>query len=446
MTTLQLAARNLLQARRRTGLLALAIGLVTMLLVLLLSVSQGISDTLVTSATSLSAGHVNVSGFYKSTPSDASPIITDVARLRRIVEQNTPGLAYVVQRHRGWAKLVSESGAAQTGLTGLDLAEEERFFANLRLAFESEYVDGGRDEVVGDVTKLGEPHTALLFASQAKKLGVRVGDVVTIQTETFGGANNTADVTVVAVAHDMGLLSGFTTFVPTSLVLELYQLQPDTSGALWVYLDDIAEAEAVMVHLRDVLAGEGFEIMDHQPAPFFFKFDGVAGEDWTGQRLDLTIWRDEVSYLTWVITAFDTVTWMLIGVLVVIVAIGIMNAMWNAVRDRTREVGTMRAIGMQRGGVLALFLTEAALLGLGATTLGATLGALLAFGIDAMEVPVPIEAMEAILLSDRIVLSIRPGTLLQAILALTGFTALSALWPSWRASRVPPITALGHAD
>lgn len=446
MTTLAIAGRNLLQARRRSSLLALAIGLVTMLLVLLLSVSQGISDNLVTSATSLSAGHVNVSGFYKSTPADAAPIIKDVARLRAIVERETPGLDYVVQRHRGWAKLVSEAGAVQTGLTGIDLAEEQRFLSSLRLAPESEYVDGGREEVLGDLSALADPHSALLFANQARQLGVRVGDVVTIQTETFGGRTNTADVTVVAVAHDLGLLSGWSSFVPTPLLLELYQLQPDTSGALWVYLEDIDEAESVMVQLREVFAREGFAVMDHQAAPFFFKFDGVAGEDWTGQKLDLTIWRDEVSFLTWVITAFDTVTWLLIGVLVVIVAVGIMNAMWNAVRDRTREVGTLRAIGMQRGQILRLFLAEAGLLGLGATTAGALAGAVVALTVDAMELPVPLEAMEAILLSETVVLSVRPTTLLLAVVALTTFTAGSAIWPSWRASRLPPVTALGHAD
>jgi len=48
---LRIAYRNLVQARRRTTLLSLAVGLVTMLLVVLLSISRGIEDNLVKAAT-----------------------------------------------------------------------------------------------------------------------------------------------------------------------------------------------------------------------------------------------------------------------------------------------------------------------------------------------------------------------------------------------------------
>ena len=36
-----------------------------------------------------------------------------------------------------------------------------------------------------------------------------------------------------------------------------------------------------------------------------------------------------------------------------------MNTLWIAIRERTREIGTLRAIGMQRARVLAMFLIEA---------------------------------------------------------------------------------------
>jgi len=74
-----IAYRNLVQAKRRTLLLGLALASVTMLLVMLLSWSSGISETMVRSATALSSGHVNVGGFYKSTPSDTAPLVVDVA-------------------------------------------------------------------------------------------------------------------------------------------------------------------------------------------------------------------------------------------------------------------------------------------------------------------------------------------------------------------------------
>lgn len=440
------ALRNLVQARRRSLLLGLAIGLVTMLLVLLSSLSAGIRDNLIEEATTMSSGHVTVGGFFKPSPTTAAPLVAHVGEIRAIVEQNTPGLDYVVLRGRGWGKIASPTGATQAGLSGLHVADESRFFERLELARESEYKEGGRDEVVGDARRLAEPNTVVLFAGQARRLDVGVGDVVTVQTETFGGQTNTVDLTVVAVARDLGLLSTFAVFVPQQVILDLYRLDDDTTGAIWVYLDDIERADETMAHLRRVFAEKGYPLIDHQPVPFFFKFETVAGEDWTGQKLDVTTWEDEVSFLTWVITAFDTVTWFLIAILVVIIAVGIMNAMWNAVRERTREIGTMRAIGMRRSRVLLLFLTEALLLGLISTGLGAIAGAAGALAIDAAEIAVPIEAMSAILLSDTLNLSVHASSLVGAIVALTLFTVLAAAWPAVRAARLPPIQAIGHTE
>jgi putative ABC transport system permease protein len=443
---LSIALRNLMQSPRRTLLLGLAIGLVTTFLVLLLSLSRGINENLVTSATTMSAGHVNVAGFWKPTTGTAFPIVTGVAKVREVVEKSTPGLDYVVERHRGWGKVVSETGSVQSGLTGLVAAEESRFFDRLILAEEKEYKDGGSEQVLGDPRRLSEDDTIVLFAGQAKKLGVGVGDVVTIKTETMSGASNTADATVVAVARDLGLLSSFSVFVPKSLVLNLYQLNDDTTGALWVYLKDIEKSEETSVIVRGALIDAGFLLRDHESNPFFFKFEAVQGEDWTGQKLDVTWWQDEVSFLTWVLTAFDTVTWSLTLILVVIIAVGIMNAMWNAVRERTREIGTMRAIGMTQTRVLVLFLLEALFLGLGATTAGATLGAAIALGVDAARIPVPSDAVRTILLSNELNLSVQLNSLLTAVVFLTAFTGLSALWPAIRASRLQPVKALTHTE
>ena len=63
-TLVLIAARNLIQHRKRSLLLGLAICSVTVLLVLLSSVSNGIMDTMMRAANTLSSGHVNVGGFF----------------------------------------------------------------------------------------------------------------------------------------------------------------------------------------------------------------------------------------------------------------------------------------------------------------------------------------------------------------------------------------------
>lgn len=441
-----IAWRNLVQARRRTLLLSTAIGMVTTLLVLLLSLSQGIADNLVKSATTLSAGHVVVAGFYKPSPSQAIPLVTDASKVRAVIESATPGLDYIVTRGRGWGKFVGPGGTVQSGYAGINLQDDSRFLDTLQLAAQDEYKEGGKPEVLGDPRRLSEPGAVVIFVNQAKRLEVDVGDAITFVTETNDGRTNTVDLTVVAVARDLGMLSSWSVLGNAETLRKVYKLKDDTTGAFWVYLDDIEQADAVMNTLRVSLAQAGFQLMDHDPNPFFFKFESVAGEDWTGQKLDVTIWRDEVSFLVRILDVFNLVSAFIAAVLLVIVAIGIINTMFNIVRERTREIGTMRAIGSHRRNVLMMFLVEATLLGLIATTGGSVVGAGLALAIDAAAFPAPIDAMKAILLSDTIQLAVRPATLVQVIAVLTTCTGLSALWPALLGARLRPIVALGYTS
>lgn len=443
-TFVAIALRNLVQARRRTLVLSIALGIVTALLVLLLALSAGLSDTLLRAATTLSTGHVNVGGFFKTKPSDASPLVRDAARVRRVVEENTPGLDYAVERTRGFARLISPTTSLQAGLTGVDVSEEEELLRRIRLAPESEYVDGGRDRVVGDVQRLAEPGTALIFAAQARRLQVRTGDRLTVVAETPQGARNSMDLEVVAVAKDIGFLSNFGIFVHHDAVRTLYNLDDDVTGAIYVYLDDHTRSHAVMDRLRSALSAEGFEILEHDATPFFTKFGPVAGQEWTGQRLDLTVWEDEVLFLTWVLTAVDTVSFALVAVLVVLIAIGIMNSMWIGVRERTSEIGTLRAIGMSRGRVLVMFLLEALFLGAFSTVVGGLAGMTLASGLDALSITIPSPAVQAILMSDVLNLVVEPERVVLAVLAFTALCGLAALPPAFAASRMQPVTAIHH--
>jgi len=414
--------------------------------VVLLALANGLQDNLVRAATTISAGHVSVSGFFKPNATNLNAIVTGKTELKRLVEANVEGLDYIAERHRGWGKIVGNQGTLQVGLTGVVVDQEPQLFDTLGMALESEYVPGGREEVIGDARDLAQPNTMVLFTSQAKRLGVAVGDTVTIKTETLAGQTNTADARIVAVARDMGLLSEFAVFVDRGLILDLYRYNDDTTGALWVYLKDIDRSDEVMRQLRTVYTEAGYNVREHDANPFYFKLPKVQAEDWTGQQIDITTWRDEVSFLTFILTGFQALSWLLITVLVAVIAVGIMNAVWTSVRERTREVGTLRAIGLSRARVLALFLIEAALLGLLASSAGALAGLGVVALLDALTLHVPSQAAQAILLSDTLSLRTTPVALASAVGVLTLLTAAAAVWPSLRAATLSPVQALQHAE
>jgi ABC-type lipoprotein release transport system permease subunit len=91
-----------------------------------------------------------------------------------------------------------------------------------------------------------------------------------------------------------------------------------------------------------------------------------------------------------------------------------------------------------------MFVLEALLLGLFATTSGALIGAVAAVAIDAARLPLPIEAVRVFLMSDTLRLSVEPAHIVQAIVVFTSITVVSALWPATRAARMQPVTAIQH--
>ncbi len=441
-TVLTIAFRNLVQAKRRTLLLALAIAMVAALFLFLRSVSSSISERMVESATTLSAGHVNVGGFFKFRRRSAAPLLHERERLLKEVKEIVPEAVSIIDRHRGWGRLIGPSTSINVGVNGIQYDQEERFFKSLRMARESEYKKDGGSEVFGDFAELAKPNTVLLFAAQAKKLGVSVGDVMTFVTEASGGQANSADLRVAAIASDVGFMSNWSIFVPMETVLDLYRISPSTTGVVMVYLNDASAATAVMERLRTDLKAKGHDIMDHDPNPFFFKFEKVAGEDWLGQKLDLTIWSDEISFVLWITSALNLVSFFVVTVLSIIIVGGIINAMWMSVRERTKEIGTIRAIGAKKRFVLAMFVFEAIMLGVLASLVGTAFGVTSLFILNSIALPITSEGLRLVLMANTLQFNIHAGQVFTTVLLFGCITGLGALYPSIKAARMKPVDAL----
>ncbi|WP_309889432.1 FtsX-like permease family protein [Archangium sp.] len=427
---LLIAIRNLGTHKRRTLLLGGAIAGVTALLVILMGLSNGMKETMLRSATTLMTGHVNVGGFYKVTAGQSAPVVTSYPKLLEVLRQEVPELDYSVQRSRGWVKVVSETSSIQLGVGGIDVDAETGFRKVIQVR-------------EGKLEDLAQPNTLLIFEEQAKKLEVKVGDTVTLSAPTMRGTSNTVDVRVAVIANNVGMLSSFNVYMPNSTLRGLYQLREDTTGALMLYLEDMSAIPAVQARLFKRLPELGYQMMEHDPQPFFMKFETVNREAWTGQKLDITNWEDEISFIKWTVAALDGLTGLLTFVLLVIIAVGIMNTLWIAIRERTREIGTLRAIGMQRGYVLVMFLLEALVLGLLGTSVGAAAGLGVCMALNAADVSVPV-AVQMFILSDKLHLVVNPGSMLGAVTFITLCTTTISLVPSFLAARMKPVTAMHH--
>lgn len=132
-----------------------------------------------------------------------------------------------------------------------------------------------------------------------------------------------------------------------------------------------------------------------------------------------------------------------IGLLFFVALVIINNAMVMATVERTPEIGTMRAIGAQRGFVMAMLLVETLVLGILAGLFGAAAGAMFitflgSVGVNAGRSP----ELMTLFGGPRLYPFFSPMKAVLGMVTITLVSAISTLYPAILAALVPPITAM----
>jgi putative ABC transport system permease protein len=167
----------------------------------------------------------------------------------------------------------------------------------------------------------------------------------------------------------------------------------------------------------------------------------MAEEDWQGTRYQLSTISDYLQPLNQIASTLNIVGLVVVLILFVIIMVGITNTFRMIIYERTREIGTMRALGLQRGSVRGLFLLEAVFLSLGGALVGLA-GAfvvglvlsLINFGTD--------NQFFVILREGHLSFKALPAQLIGNVAIVAVLTLLAALVPAGRASKLDPAHAL----
>jgi len=150
---------------------------------------------------------------------------------------------------------------------------------------------------------------------------------------------------------------------------------------------------------------------------------------------------DELDQIRTVFLIVDSVLGLLGGISLLVASFGIANTMIMSILERTREIGIMKAIGAEDREIKLIFFVEAAVIGV----FGGVIGVLVAWGIDGI----------ANRLAYRFILkpqgasfvdffSLPPYLSIGAILFALIVSIVAALYPAARAARIDPVRALRH--
>jgi len=157
---------------------------------------------------------------------------------------------------------------------------------------------------------------------------------------------------------------------------------------------------------------------------------GVSDRDLDDDEKIPFMMVNQAEMIETVSTITNTLTWFLIavgGISLVVGAVGIMNIMIVTVTERTKEIGTLKALGYSPNDILLMFVTEAIIISLLGGTAGTILGLLVAYvGASLMGIPMNIPISGVIF---GIVLSVTIGV-------------LAGAQPSYRAAKMNPVDAL----
>jgi len=257
----------------------------------------------------------------------------------------------------------------------------------------------------------------LLGTGLASALGVKTGDRITLMATTPDGSLNALDGVVVGLAdvrikelNDRYLAAGI------GLVSRLLQ-SPQTVSKLVVFLAPRAEENAVARSLAEALSGAGYPVA-------------------------IRHWRELATFYEQVRLLYIGIFGFVGAVLIIIVILSAAIVMTMAVTERTREIGTLRAMGTRPSRVLAMFLAEGVAIALVGCAAGALFALVVRSALNASGIvlPPPPGATHGMPIN----VQLYPLAYGAGLAAMVATMAIASYFPARRASRTSIVEALAH--
>jgi putative ABC transport system permease protein len=265
----------------------------------------------------------------------------------------------------------------------------------------------------GDVLASGTSEPEIMMGEAlARNLKAQPGSSLTLLASTSDGALNAMDVRVKGI---------FSTGVPDVDKRLLYA--------------DIATAQKLLNSPKVSTVGVFLSRME---------LTGVAQARLAAANPTLTVqtWEDQAFFYKSVRDLYNRIFGALGTIIGLIVVFVVTNAMSMAIIERTREIGTLRAMGTLPKQLLATLSLEGMVLG----GVGALSGAALALGVSLFLYVVPVEMPPPPGSSKGYPLniSIEPSLYLITIAAMVALTMLASAWVARKTVHMSVVQALAH--
>jgi len=414
----------------RAGLTTLGVVIGIAAIVALLSISQGLqttitdqlksgfaTDTLIVSPGSGGGIFSGVGGGIGGAGSDFSLVVTDTQIINEIEDVVTS--AAVIQEV-GYIKSGDRTVTAY--VVGVDFAIYSEIYGSTFVAESGEIPLNPSNDAVVVGKRVSDPW-------QNGTIVCDVNDSVEIvwtNTTVRPPKNETHFVTVAAVLEEIGGLSltgpsDSAVYIPISQAQSFFGTDEVDRIIVKLTSDDEATIDRVSKAIEDE--------------------DAFSGQ--------VSV-RSSTAVLNTISSVFSTIELFLAGIAAIsllVAGVGIMNIMIVSLMERTREIGILKALGMKSRTVLAIFISEAVIIGLLGATFGIGLGWVLAnvaatiFTGGGFAVATGQGAVSG---AFAITPVLTPTLLMGAFGFGIAVSVIFAIYPAWRASKLKPVDALRY--
>lgn len=392
--TLRMIGVNLVQNKSKVLLTSLGIIIGTLTIILVIAIGRGGEEQIAKQYTNMSAEtvYVNISlgqnmdfaAIPKLKPEDMDTILEENPYLKGIYLRSNISQEVVIGREKKQCNLVA-------------VTEGYGEISNLP-------IDAGAD-----------------FSGADMEEGQRVAVIgANIAKENFGSAENAVEQSIRignAVYQIIGVLEkkseGLQGLYPDDTIFLPYRTAEENN-----LFNDYSLPQAVGL-ARDTGAIEKAKARLKSTLDYLLEDSTMYLVEDAGSRIDAAL------------ESARTMKMLLISVAAIVFlvgGIGIMNVLFVSVKERTREIGILKAIGTSKRDILLLFLLESMGIGL----LGGLAGAALSYA-----------AMPLMRLTD-IAVSPNVGGQIAALIFAVSTAAIFGFYPAYKASELKPIDALNY--
>ncbi|MBE0512665.1 ABC transporter permease [Candidatus Bathyarchaeota archaeon] len=416
----------------RAGLTTLGVVIGIAAIVALLSISQGLQDSITeqlqtgfatnTLIVSTGGGFGMGPGAMTATESDFKLLVNHTRIIDEIEDVDMS--AAVIQKPGCYIR----SGERELTLTvvGVNFTKYSNIYSGTFVAEGEEIPLNAENETVVVGKRVSDPwDNGTLFCDVNENVEIKWTNITSIPIDPyFISRNETYTGRVVAVLKEIGGFgigpSDFSVYIPTSQAQSFFGT--DECNSIIVRLENDDEATI----------GSVSEAIDEA-------FSGQVSVTSSTAVLDIMS------------SVFSTVELFLGGIAAIsllVAGIGIMNIMIVSLMERTREIGILKALGMKSRTVLLIFLSEAVIVGL----MGAAIGIASGWGLAHVVARIfsggggfmPAGNRAAAAGGMTITPVLTPTVFLGAFAFGVIVSVIFALYPAWRASKLKPVEALRY--